>query len=316
MKSRNIITIQQILIGAFLFLTYLPLISAGASLLDDIALIKGVQASADLGFKAIFFPDPERIVYYRPLVMASFCLSGMLWNLDTRAMHMENLLFHLANALLLFHLIRVSLPEEKRTRLYLPFAGALLFALHPIATESASWISARTDLIAGGFLTAAAALIVFSGAASRKLPIFITAFLLLLAGSLSKEAAWGFWLIIPFFAIPPHDTGKYPLSLFLRLFTTVQKLLLIAAAALCFLLPPLLHRFWPSIVTGFIIFMVILYKKPRERKLPLKFFIFLSFAFASLFPLVTCLSKIAGKIAAGNFYSSVSRTHSPCQHRP
>lgn len=81
--------------------------------------------------------------YYRPLVSLSFFVDLQIWGLNPLGFHLTNLLAHLATALAVLALAR---------RLGLdPLAASLTglaFALHPIHTESVTFISGRTDVLA------------------------------------------------------------------------------------------------------------------------------------------------------------------------
>lgn len=81
--------------------------------------------------------------YYRPLVSLSFFLDLQIWGLNPLGFHLTNLLAHLATALAVLALAR---------RLGAPLPAAslagLAFALHPIHTESVTFISGRTDVLA------------------------------------------------------------------------------------------------------------------------------------------------------------------------
>ena len=81
---------------------------------------------------------------YYPLTGTTFWLDYQLWGFWTPAYHIENVLLHLLNALLFWRLLR---------RLAVPGAGlaAAVFALHPLMTESAGWITERKNVLSLGF---------------------------------------------------------------------------------------------------------------------------------------------------------------------
>ncbi len=114
----------------------------------------------------------QPIGYYRPVILLSYLAdtwffmdaaawgtpgaatswSGLGWRTMCPAgFHLTNLLFHAINALLVFVVVRAL---WRRRRLAL--ATALVFAVHPITTESVAWISGRTDVIATTFFLVAA----------------------------------------------------------------------------------------------------------------------------------------------------------------
>jgi Tfp pilus assembly protein PilF len=87
---------------------------------------------------------------WHPLTCLSHMLDCQLFGLNAGAHHLVNLLFHVANTLLLFHVLR------RTTREMWPSAMvAALFALHPLHVESVAWVSERKDMLSTffGFLT-------------------------------------------------------------------------------------------------------------------------------------------------------------------
>ena len=81
--------------------------------------------------------------YYRPLVSMSFSLDVQTWGFNPMGFHLTNLLAHLATALAVLALAR------RLTGSVLAAAVAgIAFALHPIHTESVTFISGRTDVLA------------------------------------------------------------------------------------------------------------------------------------------------------------------------
>ena len=118
-------------------------------LLDDRDAVVALSKLEHIDLKSLFFPHSAKGEYYRPLIGIFYMLDRFAYNLDPLVMHFENIIFHLLNVLLLF-LIATQLHKKNGTQAkYLPLLTALLFAVHPMATESVNWISGRTDLLAG-----------------------------------------------------------------------------------------------------------------------------------------------------------------------
>jgi tetratricopeptide (TPR) repeat protein len=65
--------------------------------------------------------------------------------------HADNLLLHVAAAIVLFFFLYRATRER-----WLSFAGAILWAVHPLRVESVAWVTERKDVLSGvfGFLTA------------------------------------------------------------------------------------------------------------------------------------------------------------------
>lgn len=80
--------------------------------------------------------------YYRPLVSLSYFLDLHVWGLDPLGFHLTNLLAHLATALAVLVLAR-----RLTGNLFAASIAGVAFALHPIHTESVTFISGRTDVL-------------------------------------------------------------------------------------------------------------------------------------------------------------------------
>lgn len=91
-------------------------------------------------------PDsPSGIV--RPLRTLEFALDHALFGLDPTAFHLHGLAWHVLACVLLFLLLRALVGSA------LPAAaGAVIWAVHPMQTESVAWVSSRGDVAMGACL--------------------------------------------------------------------------------------------------------------------------------------------------------------------
>lgn len=142
---------QLLLLGFIVLSTYYSALFAPLCFIDDNNLV--FYAAADMGLRDLIPVIFSGSGYYRPLLIMTYVFDNYLWLLSESFLHLENVLLHLANATLLFGIAerlakRKGLPENSGV----PFWVALLFALHPLATESVNWISGRTDPLACLFL--------------------------------------------------------------------------------------------------------------------------------------------------------------------
>lgn len=96
-------------------------------------------------FTRPFWPGQTGIIYYRPLISLTYALDYALGQGRPWPFHLTNLTAHVLASVFAFRLCR---------RLFPPLAlfAGLLFALHPVHTETVTWISGRTDLFATLFL--------------------------------------------------------------------------------------------------------------------------------------------------------------------
>lgn len=148
--SLNDYRIQAFVLFAYVFLLYLPAITAEISLVDDKPMLEHFAQKQSWSFREYFLPGHADGLYYRPLLVLSQISDRFLFQLNPVVMHTENILLHALNTLLVFLFARTLCTNNTDT--YAPFFAALFFGCHPLATESVNWISGRTDLLAGLFV--------------------------------------------------------------------------------------------------------------------------------------------------------------------
>ena len=129
--------------------------------------------------------DPSRFrSYYRPVTTLTYFLDYAVWGQQPAGYHVTNVLWHLVNVLLVYW-VALSLSLERESAL----VASVLFAVHAVHTESVTWISGRTDVIACAFTLGAFGLALRSRRGPRfPLRIAAVATLYLLA-ILAKEVA-------------------------------------------------------------------------------------------------------------------------------
>jgi tetratricopeptide (TPR) repeat protein len=84
--------------------------------------------------------------YYQPLTWMSFQLDTQLFGTAPWGYHLTNLLWHVANVVLLFGLLR-----RLTGALWRSAAVAALFAVHPLHVESVAWVTERKDVLSTFF---------------------------------------------------------------------------------------------------------------------------------------------------------------------
>ena len=86
------------------------------------------------------------IAYWHPLTWLSHMLDCQLFGLDSGKHHLSNLMFHMANSLLLFFVfVRMT------GRLGPSVFVAALFAVHPLTVESVAWVAERKNVLSTFF---------------------------------------------------------------------------------------------------------------------------------------------------------------------
>jgi len=83
---------------------------------------------------------------WHPLTWLSHMLDSGLYGLNAGGHHVTNLLFHIANALLLFLVLK-----RMTGALWKSGFVAALFALHPLHVESVAWVAERKDVLSTFF---------------------------------------------------------------------------------------------------------------------------------------------------------------------
>jgi Flp pilus assembly protein TadD len=81
-----------------------------------------------------------------PLTWLSYMLDWELWGSNSAGYHITNLIFHIANTLLLF-IVLVQMTKALWQSVFV----AALFALHPLHVESVAWIAERKDVLSTFF---------------------------------------------------------------------------------------------------------------------------------------------------------------------
>ncbi len=135
--------IWYLIIPAITFLVYHSVSSFDSTNWDDKAYIKEtpiVRSLSSDNIKAIF--TTKVLNSYNPIVLLTFALDYKFAKLSPGWCHAINLFFHLLNGLLVFACMR-------KLRFKAVHAGliAILFSIHPLATEAVAWIAGRKDVV-------------------------------------------------------------------------------------------------------------------------------------------------------------------------
>lgn len=153
---------------------------------DDHDTVLGNRSLEDLSnlrFILIYTP-------FRPLVNASYALDRWLWSYQPLGYHLTNVALHALVVVLLYAWIRRVLSDTiADADASLPaFAGAALFAVHPIQSEAVAYVSGRSEVLSavwfiGALLSARGAIL--SGSVARALTALVCGILAVA----SKETA-------------------------------------------------------------------------------------------------------------------------------
>src|SRR5580704_14454178 len=165
------------------FEVYWPAIH-GPFLLDDTHLTYMLPNAAD-------FPFSRWILQMRPLLMFTFWLNfAQSGAQDTFGYHAVNVLLHWCNTIFIFLAVRKVLSwagEEESRASILSFFAAGLFLLHPVQTESVSYIASRSETLSVFFVLAALVVFLYRPGATLSTPRILALLALFVGAALSKE---------------------------------------------------------------------------------------------------------------------------------
>lgn len=135
-------------------------------------------------------------VAYRPGVSFTFFLDSWLWGKSPFGFHLQNLIVHILNIMLVYLLVcRIRLP-------LLAFGAALIFSIHPVQAETVSNIGFRSDLWSALYMLISAHLWIYAKKSdSTKLWGVGLSGIFYLFAMLTKEPALALIILLPAYDI-------------------------------------------------------------------------------------------------------------------
>jgi tetratricopeptide (TPR) repeat protein len=131
--------VQELVLVLLVLAAFSSALGGGFVWDDDRYVTHNPLLTEEDGFFRIWFSRDHPSQYF-PLVYSSFWVERRLFGLDPFGYHLNNILLHATNALLLLFLLR-------RMGLAGAWIGAVLFAVHPVQVESVAWITERKNLL-------------------------------------------------------------------------------------------------------------------------------------------------------------------------
>lgn len=129
----------------------------GPFIYDDNDAIVDNPTIRRLASTEVLLPPRDTPVAGRPVANLAFAVSCAVSGFDVAGYHVFNLMLHLLTALLLFGVAGRTLASERlpanvrRSAPQLGLAVALIWAVHPLLTESVVYLTQRTELLMGFF---------------------------------------------------------------------------------------------------------------------------------------------------------------------
>lgn len=221
-----------IVIGAAVMAAFFPALFAGFLAWDDFDVLRTHDHYHAFTIENLRWMATATLNgHWMPLTWISYTIDYAIWGMNARGFHLTNMLIHAVNSMLVYllaaRLIAIARGMVERgqggdrgaipVRVHLAAAfAALVFAVHPLRTESVAWITERRDVLSAMFLLAAALayLRAFAPgrAAVRSYPWYIASILLLALSLLGK--AWGMSFFIVLMAMDWYPLRRLPFSPF------------------------------------------------------------------------------------------------------
>jgi tetratricopeptide (TPR) repeat protein len=116
-----------------------------------------IAGTADPRWTLVYMP-------FRPVVNVSYAIDRALWGFRPFGYHLTSILLHACVSVLLFVSLRRMLADARRSvdqgpedvaGTWAAFAGAALFAVHPVQSETAGYVSSRSEILCGLFILGA-----------------------------------------------------------------------------------------------------------------------------------------------------------------
>ncbi len=121
---------------------------------------------------------------YHPITTLSYAIEYSLFELDPKPYHVDNLILHLLNIVLVFFFIYLLIG-----RIDVSSIIAIFFAVHPMHVESVAWISERKDLLYALFYIASLISYFFYLKSYKQIKYLILSLIFFILSLMSKSAA-------------------------------------------------------------------------------------------------------------------------------
>jgi len=139
-KSRNYPGLIFIIV--ITFISFLPVLNADFVNWDDQQYVyENPLITSFSNLSELLFTPVQGNMH--PLTMLSLAINYSISGFDAWSYHLFNLLFHLANTLLVYFFAR----KLSNGNSIISITTAMLFGLHPMHVESVAWVSERKDVL-------------------------------------------------------------------------------------------------------------------------------------------------------------------------
>ena len=166
---------------------------SGPFILDDVTAIQKNRTIRSLRSAEVLIPPANLTVARRPLANLSFAVNYAIGGLAVSSYHAVNLLIHLLAALTLFGIVRRTLLLPALRERFgdastgLAAVVALVWALHPLQTESVTYIVQRAESLMGLCYLLTLYAVIHSASSERPWPWYAAAVAVCALGMGAKE---------------------------------------------------------------------------------------------------------------------------------
>ncbi len=165
-KQTKLALLASVAIAAAAAVVYGPAIGApflfddGDTVVNNCSIVRLLPLIGDSAHPGPLNPPIDSSTAGRPLVNLSLALNYQFSHLNSAGYQLVNLVLHVLTALLLMAIVERTLGLEyfegrfDRAKGLLAFSAALVWALHPLQTETVIYVTQRTELMVGFFYLA------------------------------------------------------------------------------------------------------------------------------------------------------------------
>ena len=100
----------------------------------------------------------------RPVTMATFAVNFAIGGLDPFSYHVMNFFIHIANAIMVYLILVLTLKNRGNGYVNISLLAALMFAVHPIQTQAVVYIVQRAEILSSFFYLLSLVLFIKAGA--------------------------------------------------------------------------------------------------------------------------------------------------------
>ncbi|MEA1928147.1 MAG: tetratricopeptide repeat protein, partial [Candidatus Auribacterota bacterium] len=159
---------------------------------DEAIIVKNHHIEKVRPLREAFAAPPDSPVRDRPVVNLTLSLNFLLGRRSPSGYHLVNLVIHLISVLLLFGIVRRTFLSSRLSLRYgavasgLALSAALIWEVHPLQTESVTYITQRCESLMGLFYLGMLYSIIRGSSSGRPMPWYILSVFLCGLGMGSK----------------------------------------------------------------------------------------------------------------------------------